>query len=89
MTPIVESRSEARCPSTPMSVATTRAPTSAPASAFSATNSPATAPVKASSLVPWTAKDIVRVMTKGPMSPQLIATRKAASSACWANGSCR
>ena len=31
-----------------------------------------------------TAKDMDRVMTNGPMRPQLTATRKAASSACWA-----
>ena len=58
-----------------MSVATTSAPTSAPTSGLSATSSPATAPVKASSLVPWTAKAMERVMTKGPMRPQLTATR--------------
>ncbi len=86
---MVESRSEARWPRSPMSDATTSAPTSAPASGLSATRSPATAPVKASSLVPWTAKDIVRVMTNGPIRPQLIATRKAASSACWAKGNWR
>ena len=67
-----------------MSVATTSAPTSAPTSALSATSRPATAPVKASSLVPCTANDMVRVMTNGPMRPQLTATRNAASSACWA-----
>ena len=81
---MVESRSAARWPNRPISPATTSAPTSAPASGLSATSRPPTAPVNASSLVPCTAKDMVRVMTKGPMSPQLTATRKAASSACWA-----
>ena len=86
---MVESRSEARWPSSPMRAATTNAPTSAPASGLSATSSPATAPVKASSLVPCTAKAMARVMTNGPISPQLTATRNAASSACWAKGNWR
>ena len=52
-----------------MRLATTSAPTSAPTSGLLATSSPATAPVKASSLVPCTAKAMERVMTNGPMQP--------------------
>ena len=80
-----ESRSDGRRPVIPISPATTSAPTSAPTRGLSATSSPATAPVKASSLVPCTAKAMERLMTKGPMSPQITATRNAASMACWAN----
>ena len=86
MMPIAESRSRALAPRVAISTATARKPASAPATGLFATSRPAAAPVKASSAMPCTAKDIRLVTTSGPMSPQVTATSAAASRACWANG---
>jgi len=79
MAPIAESRSRGREPRVAISTATTREPTSAPATALSATSRPAAAPVKASSAVPCTAKDMPLMTTKGAISPQATATSAAAT----------
>jgi hypothetical protein len=69
MTPMAESRSRRRAPSVAISTATMREPASVPATGFPAMTKPAAAPVKASSAVPCTAKDMPQVTTSGPMSP--------------------
>ena len=69
-----------------MTMATTSAPTNAPADRVVGNDDPAAAPVNASSLVPCTAKAMPRVTTNGPMSPHVTATKAPAIKACCANG---
>ena len=68
-TPMIELRSRALAPSSPMITAATSEPTMEPATTFAPMSSAAAAPANESSLMPCTAKAMSRCMTKTPMSP--------------------
>ncbi len=69
MTAMIELRSFARVPSTPMAIAAMREPTRDPPTTLTPRSSAAAAPANDSSLTPCTAKARSRVMTKTPMRP--------------------
>ena len=68
-TPMIELRSRARAPSTPMSAAAMSEPTIDPVTTSNPNSSAAAAPANDSSLMPCTAKAMSRCITNTPMSP--------------------
>ena len=68
-TPMIELRSRARAPSSPMIAAAMSDPTMDPETTSAPMRSATAAPAKDSSLMPCTAKAMSRCITKTPMSP--------------------
>ena len=81
-TPIAESRSLARCPRKPKSIAAKALPTSPPSPTLRPVSKANAAPVSESSLDPCTANDICRMTMNGPIRPATSDSRAAARRAC-------
>ena len=89
-TPMIELRSRARAPSTPMSAAASSEPTIEPATTFTPSSRAAAAPANESSLMPCTANAMSRCMTKTPMRPPTMPSTAAAMiEFCTSASSCR